>query len=184
MNAKRPTPGPFEPARPAPGQADPDPGRAPGAPPAPDLRTRLRALRLPLIGGLTAIALVRPLFSVVGLSDALGKPVTPLVLTAVISLAWIVLVGLRRVPEPVLTLVAAGVAYSLAAVVLSGILSPILLGRLEGPLARPYAIVPMTVFNAVWGAVCGLLALAVQSVVSRRARRQRASARRVDSGRR
>ncbi|GAA2333018.1 hypothetical protein SVIO_107840 [Streptomyces violaceusniger] len=38
------------------------------------------------------MTVVRPLFSVTGLSDALGKPLTPLLLTAFISLAWILAV--------------------------------------------------------------------------------------------
>jgi hypothetical protein len=80
------------------------------------------------VAALTAVALLRPLFSVVGLSESLGQPATPLVLTAVISLVWILVVGLSGVREPVLTLVAAGVAYGLATMVLSAILSPILTG--------------------------------------------------------
>ncbi|MEU9336024.1 hypothetical protein AB0D49_23070 [Streptomyces sp. NPDC048290] len=134
----------------------------PMSPPAPSLAARLRALNRPLVGLLVAVALVRPLFSVTGLSDALGKPAAPLLLTAGISLTWILVVGLRRDPEPLLTPIAAGVGYAVAVTVLSGVLSPLLLGRLEGPLARPYAIVPLLLTNMVWGAVCGGLALAVR----------------------
>ncbi|MET9296470.1 hypothetical protein [Streptomyces sp. NPDC003077] len=119
---------------------------------------RLRGLNRPLIAGLTAVALVRPLFSLLGLSDALGKPATPLLLTLVISLTWIAAVGLRRVREPLLTLVVTGLAYALAVLVLSAILSPLLTGRLQGPLAQPQAIVPLFAINALWGALCGLAA--------------------------
>lgn len=117
-----------------------------------------RRLHPPLVAGLTAVALIRPLCSVVGLSDALGKPATPLILTAAISLTWILVVGLGRAPEPVPTLVAAGLGYALAVLVLSGILSPVLTGRLQGPLAHPIAIVPLLAINALWGALCGVCA--------------------------
>jgi hypothetical protein len=117
-----------------------------------------------LVTALAAVALVRPVFSAVGLSETLGTPATPLVLTAVISLVWILVVGLSRVREPVLTLGAAGVAYALASIVLSAILSPILTGELQGPLAMPLAVLPVLVVNAAWGAVCGLFAMGLQNL--------------------
>lgn len=132
--------------------------------PVPPRTPLLQRLNWPLVIGLTAIALIRPLMSIAGLDDALGKPATPLVLTALISLTWILVVGLSRVREPVMTLVAVGVAYGLMAIVISGILSPILTGHLQGPLATPIAIIPLFVTNAVWGAVCGALALGLRRV--------------------
>jgi hypothetical protein len=120
-----------------------------------------------LVTALVAVALVRPLSSVAGLSDALGKPATPLLLTAAISLVWILTVGLGRAREPVLTLVAAGLGYALAAVVLSGVLSPVLTGELRGPLAMPLAIVPLFVTNAAWGALCGVCALGLRRLRGR-----------------
>lgn len=128
----------------------------------PPLSVRLRRLDRPMVALLTAVALVRPLSSVTGLADALGRPLTPLLLTAFISLVWILAVGLSRVPEPLLTVVTAGVAYALAVLVLSGILSPVFTGELRGPLARPQAILPMFLVNGVWGAVCGACALGVR----------------------
>jgi len=122
----------------------------------------LRRLNWPLVIGLSVIALVRPLFSIVGLSDALGKPATPLLLTAAVSLAWILAVGLSRVREPLPTLIAAGLGYALATLVLSAVLSPILSGQLQGPLANPIAILPLFIINAIWGAICGAIALGLQ----------------------
>jgi len=124
--------------------------------------TLIHRLNWPLVIGLAVLALIRPLFSIVGLSDALGKPATPLLLTAAISLAWILAVGLSRVREPLLTLVATGLGYAVLSVLLSAVLSPILSGQLQGPLARPIALVPLFVTNAIWGAVCGALALGLQ----------------------
>jgi hypothetical protein len=123
---------------------------------------RLRGLNRPLVAALTAVALVRPLFSVAGWSEALGKPLTPVILTLAITLTWVLAVGLSRVREPLLTLVATGVAYALAALVLSAVLSPLLTGKLQGPLAQPQAIVPLFLVNAAWGAFCGACAIGLR----------------------
>ncbi|MFJ4682942.1 hypothetical protein ACIQNG_12015 [Streptomyces sp. NPDC091377] len=135
--------------------------------PAASLSDRLRGVNRTLVGVLSAVALIRPLFSIVGLSDALGKPAAPLLLTAGVSLTWILVVGLRRDREPLLTLIAAGVGYALATIVLSAILSPLLTGELQGPLAKPYAIVPLLLVNILWGAACGGLALALRALRNR-----------------
>ncbi|WP_114854443.1 hypothetical protein [Brachybacterium sp. YJGR34] len=120
-------------------------------------------LNLPLILGLALIALARPLTNIV--ADQLGAELpaaVPLGWTALITLVWVVVVGTGRSPHPVLTLVLAGLAYAVLAMVLSAVLSPLLLGYLDGPLARPLAIVPMLVVNALWGLIAGALALAVR----------------------
>jgi hypothetical protein len=81
-----------------------------------------------------------------------------------VTAVWVLVVGLGRVAQPVLTLVGAGLAYGVFAIALSGILSPILSGELQGPLAMPIAIVPMLLVNALWGLVAGGLALLVARV--------------------
>lgn len=121
-------------------------------------------VNVPLIIGLAVLALVRPLFSIIGLSDALGKPATPIILTVVISVLWILIVGLSRVRNPLLTLVFAGLAYALLSILLSAVLSPILHGELQGPLTNPFAIVSVLVTNAVWGLITGALALGLQRI--------------------
>ncbi|MFG3712857.1 hypothetical protein ACIBTZ_01985 [Micromonospora sp. NPDC049460] len=122
----------------------------------------VRRLNWPLVFGLAALALVRPLFSIVGLSDVLGKPATPLILTIAITSAWVLIVGLSRVREPLLTLVAAGLTYAAAAILLSAVLSPILTGELQGPLAMPFAVIPLFVTNMLWGLIAGGLAVLVR----------------------
>lgn len=126
------------------------------------LGTHLRRLRWPLVLGLIGLALLRPLFSITGLADLLGRPATPLLLTVAITLAWVLIVGLGRVSEPVLTLLAAGLGYAVAVIVLSAVLSPILTGELRGPLATPISIIPLVLTNAVWGLAAGGLAVLVQ----------------------
>jgi hypothetical protein len=128
----------------------------------------LARLNWPLIGLLTVIALVRPMFSIVGWADALGKPATPLILTGAITLAWVLIVGLARVAYPVPTLVAAGLGYAVATIVISAVLSPLLTGELQGPLAMPLAIIPLLITNAIWGLIAGALALLVQRAIGSR----------------
>lgn len=129
------------------------------------MKRRLAELPWLLIVALGVFALIRPLFNITGLMDELGKPVTPILLTIGISVVWLVTVVLRRAREPVLTLVCVGLVYGVAAVVLSAILSPILLGRLEGPLTTPGGIGVLTTLlvNAAWGGAIGLLAAGIAS---------------------
>jgi hypothetical protein len=122
-----------------------------------------RNLHWPLILGLGALALVRPIMKTI--QDQAGvasSPVLSIGLTVAITALWAVVVGLSQVSRPIATLVAAGLSYAVLSILLSGLLSPILTGRLQGPLATPVAIIPVLLTNAVWGAVAGVLALALQ----------------------
>lgn len=125
---------------------------------------KLEQLHWPLIIGLGALALIRPLLSVVGLMDGLGRPFGPLLITALISLAWLGIVLISRVRRPFLTLVWTGIMYGIFAMLLSAILSPILHGKLMGPLTNPFAFVAVLITNAIWGGAVGLLALGLQSL--------------------
>ncbi|MBO8188690.1 hypothetical protein [Streptomyces spirodelae] len=127
----------------------------------------LRRPDWPVVIGLAVVALVRPLFSITGLSGSLGRPATPLILTAAISVLWVGAGVLSRVREPLPTLVAAGLAYALGTLVLSGVLSPLLDGELAGPLARPQSIVPLFAVNAAWGALCGVCAVGLRRARAR-----------------
>lgn len=114
---------------------------------------------------LAAIALVRPALSIVGAQDALGRPLTPILLTVGISLAWVAILGFTRVRRPLLTGVLAGLIYAVVALVGSSVLSPVLTGELQGPLATPVppiAVLAVLFTNAAWGAVCGLVAWGIQ----------------------
>ncbi|WP_217428558.1 hypothetical protein [Microlunatus speluncae] len=107
--------------------------------------------------------MVRPLVStVVAAVGGDRPPAVAITLTILISAAWIGVVGLTRVRHPVLTLVFAALAYAVFSTVFSAIASPIVTGRLQGPLAMPGAIIAVLLSNAAWGAITGLLALALQ----------------------
>lgn len=120
-------------------------------------------LNWPMILGLGALALVRPLVSIVesvlGVSD---PPAVPIIITAALSAIWITVVGLSKTAHPVQTLVLTGVTYAALALILSAILAPVLTGTLQGPLANPIALIPFLLVNVIWGLVTGGLALVLQ----------------------
>src|SRR5690606_11041682 len=96
----------------------------------------LKNLHWPLVLGLGALALVRPLIR--GVTDPGGPsdaPAVAITVTLLISVVWIAVVGWTNVAHPVLTLVCAGLVYGAASILLSAILSPLLTGELQGPLA-------------------------------------------------
>jgi hypothetical protein len=123
---------------------------------------KLNQLHWPLIFGMGALALIRPLMSITGLMEGLGRPEGPILVSVLISMAWLAIVVYVRVREPLLTLIFTGIAYGVFAILISAILSPILLGELTGPLTHPYALVGVLITNAIWGAIVGLLAVGIQ----------------------
>lgn len=114
-----------------------------------------------LILTLSLIALVRPLMSILGISEAIGKPVASITATIVISMIWIITIVIRKEPRPLQTLTITGVCYGILAIIISGILSPVLAGQLQGPLTHPFAIVSVLITNTVWGLITGLIALVI-----------------------
>lgn len=139
---------------------------APASPP----KNPLLELNWPIGVGLGVFALIRSLASITGVDELLGRPATPLLLTALVSLVWILVIGLSRVPRPFLTLVLSGAVYGVGAIVMSAILSPLLAGELQGPITNPFAIVSVLLTNLAWGALAGALALVIRR--ARRARRR------------
>ncbi|WP_017545711.1 hypothetical protein [Nocardiopsis prasina] len=121
----------------------------------------------PLVLSLGALALVRPLMNVTGVTEAIGSPWAQLGATLLVTLAWVAAVVAAHVPRPFLTLVCAGVAYGALAILLSAVLSPLLGEGLQGPLTNPLAVVSVLAVNAVWGAVAGGLALVVAAGLGR-----------------
>lgn len=123
----------------------------------------IKRLHWPLILGLAAVAMVRPLVSTVACAfGTTNPPAVPIAVSILITVIWVGVVGFSRVRHPYLTLLFVGLVYAAFALVFSGVLSPIITGRLQGPLATPIAIVPLFVTNAIWGSVAGLLALGLQ----------------------
>lgn len=117
-----------------------------------------KTLNWKLISTLSIIALVRPFISILGISDAIGKPVASIFATILITIIWITTVYLTQDSHPIVTLVFTGIGYAILAIIISGILSPILTGHLQGPLTNPRAIVSVLVTNVIWGLISGLIA--------------------------
>lgn len=117
-----------------------------------------------VITTLSFIALIRPVMSMLGISEAIGKPVASITATIIISLVWIIAVVFRQEPQPIRTLIFVGIGYGILAIVISGIFSPILTGHLQGPLTNPFAIISVLMTNAIWGVITGIIAYAVLKI--------------------
>lgn len=68
--------------------------------------TNFKNLPWGLVLGLAALALVRPVLRMSGVADGVSTAVVALGATTLITVVWVLVVGLSRTPEPVLTLVA------------------------------------------------------------------------------
>lgn len=113
-----------------------------------------------LVAGLGALALLRPLAQLTGVAEALGAVTTAVLVVVIVAVVWIGVVGLGRVPRPVLTLMLAGAAYGTVLVVLSAALRP----EQVSVLTLLVAAVLETARATALGAVAGVLALAVQRI--------------------
>lgn len=111
-----------------------------------------------VIAGLAAMALLWPLSGLTGLFGT-GAP-RALTIVGITAVVWIAVVGLGRVPRPVLTLTLTGVAYGLVTVLL-GLFVPAL-GGFGGPSGAAWTMIPELIMNALWGALAGLAAAGVQ----------------------
>ncbi|WP_144934974.1 hypothetical protein [Paenibacillus sp. 32O-W] len=115
-----------------------------------------------LILAMGALALIRPIMSMLGLLERIGQPTASIVVTIVITLIWISVVVFTRVRQPLVVLLLTGITYGVFAILISAILSPILTGQLQGPLTNPFAVISVLITNAIWGLLAGLLASALQ----------------------
>ncbi|HEU5090414.1 MAG TPA: hypothetical protein VFT99_23330 [Roseiflexaceae bacterium] len=118
-------------------------------------------LHWPLVVGLGSLALVRPFVAISGLLDAIGRPLGSLLVTALISFVWIIVVAALRVRRPILTLTCSGVVYGLVALAVNAILSPLLDGERRGPSTHLVAAASVILVNALWGVLAGTAALAL-----------------------
>lgn len=108
---------------------------------------------------LGAFALIRPAISILGVYDSglITKPTGPVVSTMLIAVVWITAAIIYRVKDPIKTLALAGVAYSILAIALNIALNAANYGDAE-PIPIP-GLISMIVFEAIFGAICGLIAL-------------------------
>jgi hypothetical protein len=119
-----------------------------------DTEEILLALPWSLIVVLGAIALVRPILSILGIST--GLPWVSILATLGIMAIWIGVIVLRRVPHPFVTLVFVGGMYAVLAMVLNV--------AIQGNFSKLPAIgiVGILVTNLIWGAISGLIAVGIR----------------------
>ena len=134
---------------------------------------QLANLRWGLIAFLGAIALVRPLLSIAGAYDFLGGATGRVVVTVLIAAIWIGVVLIRRVPNPLLTLAAAGAAYGVFTIILQHTIWNLVLGEVptEAPDSTPILVVSwvaILVTNTIYGAFLGLVATVADRLLPRR----------------
>lgn len=109
-----------------------------------------------LIIGLASLALLWPLTSLWGLAEGPARALTLLALTGAV---WIGVVGLGRVPRPVLTLTLTAILHGILTVLLGVFVAG------SGPAPEParlWILLPVLVRDAGIGALLGLVALGVQ----------------------
>ena len=134
---------------------------------------QLANLRWALIAFLGAVALVRPLLSIAGAYNFLGGATGRVVVTVLISVIWMGVVLIWRVPNPLLTLAAAGAAYGVFTIVLQQIMWNLVLGEVpaEAPDTAPILViswVAILVTNTIYGAFLGLVATVVDRLLPHR----------------
>ncbi len=123
-------------------------------------------LRPKLIIPLAALGLVRPLLSIFEVYERFEGPWDSVLVTAVIAAIWVGVVALRRVPSPFATLVAVSGLYGVFAIVLQRVVATFFVD--SAPASLPMvAMVSIIVTNLIWGAVLGLVALAIRRAFNR-----------------
>lgn len=112
----------------------------------------------PLIVGLSALALLWPLAELIGIGQGAPRALT---IIAIIALVWIGVVGFGGVPRPVLVLTLTGIGHGLIAMIAAAVFT-----GFDRPVWTMFIALGV---DAFWGAVAGLLALAVQRTRGNRA---------------
>ncbi|MBZ2194909.1 hypothetical protein [Occultella gossypii] len=128
----------------------------------------LKSLNWPFILGLGALGLVGQLGHLIGVANAMGEAPFAIVHAAVVSVAWIVLVGFSTNKTPILTSVLAAMAYGVYTIVIGATVLPITTGGFESLSTMAIAILPVIGTNAAWGLITGLIARGIQTMRGRK----------------
>lgn len=134
----------------------------PSPPPVPRPSPSRPPLPWLLIIGLASLALLWPLTALWEFGQGAPRALALLGLTAAV---WIGVVGVGRIPRPVLTLTLTGVLHGLLGLLLGGVITG------GGPFGGPAALwllLPSLARDAGIGALLGLVALGVQKALGPR----------------
>ncbi|MEV1130164.1 hypothetical protein [Agromyces sp. NPDC049794] len=113
--------------------------------------------------GFGALALLWPLAGLIGVQSLIGGLATALIVIAVIGAAWILGVGLGRVPQPVATLTLSGVIAGVLITITSLVLGE--MGDRAPGILLIAAIIEIG-RGAALGALAGVVAYAIQKARS------------------
>lgn len=118
----------------------------------------------PVALSLAAIALSRTAFRIAEHAAHIhADDRIPLTITLAVSLVWIVVLTVRRHTPAVATLVAAGLIQAAAGVIVTLAAGWIIDGAPGGPPVQPTSLLLTLGGGALWGLVCGAVALALQN---------------------
>lgn len=109
---------------------------------------------------LASVALIRPLFSVLGVYDRVDGAWPEAAVTVLIMAVWIGLVVGRRTLNPIGTLALVGVTYGLLSLVPRVAIGVFMPGQDLAPL-HVTVLFGILVTNAIWGLLSGLIAKAL-----------------------
>lgn len=111
-----------------------------------------------LIVGLASLSLLWPLTQLIGIDSGAPRALT---IIAIVAATWIGVVGFGRVPRPVLVLTLTGLGYGIITMLVAATF-----GSHDGPI---WTIFVALVIDTFWGAIAGLVALAIQQMRKPRA---------------
>ena len=109
-----------------------------------------------LIIGLSSLSLLWPLTDLIGIGGGAPRALT---IIAIVAVTWIAVVGFGRVPRPVLVLTLAGLGHGIISMAIA-----VIFGFFDGPI---WTVFVGLVIDTFWGAIAGLVALAIQQMRKR-----------------
>ena len=111
-----------------------------------------------LILGMSSLSLLWPLTSLIGIDEGAPRALT---IVGIIAATWIGVVGFGRVPRPVLVLTLTGLGYGIVTMA-----TAVIVGSFGAPF---WMVLVALVVDTFWGAIAGLIALAIQQMRKTRA---------------
>jgi len=138
------------------------------------MNTKQKHDQLPwlLIISLGLFALVRPVIKVFGdVFDYNVSVLATILITIVIAVVWVGVAVGQKVKKPVIVLALSGVTYGVLSIAMAAIIQLTVpgLGDSEAkiPIILTVGLIATTIFNLVYGAFLGFVALMIQKVAKR-----------------
>lgn len=126
----------------------------------PKAKTYLKTLPWSLITLLALLQLLRPILSILGIAEEYHG-MRQIILSILLTIAWVAIVVWKQPRQPVGTLVAAGILYAILSTLLAVTVQ--LAGDWDGkesasiPLILSVGLIASSVSNGIWGLLLGLV---------------------------